>query len=264
MRANLCGMKKFVRELLLIENKKLNHDNFCLTFQSDTDLAEMSPGQFVNVEVKKATEILLRRPFSILDVDYEKRTFSLLVKILGRGSKVLTTYTAGDRISMIFPLGKGFTKPSPTDQILLIGGGSGVAPMLFLSKTSRINPDQVHILIGAKSKSDQISTDPYQQYGHFYYTTEDGDYGEKGFVTDHAVYKSKLERFDRIYSCGPAPMMKAVARDASAKRIFCEVSLENMMACGFGVCLCCVEKTISGNKCVCTEGPVFNINELSW
>ncbi len=257
-------MKKFVRELLLVENKQLNHDNFRLVLQSDTDLPEMAPGQFVNVLIDKSTEILLRRPFSILDADYKRKTFSLLVKILGRGSRILTTYKAGERISTIFPLGKGFSRPGQEDRILLIGGGSGVAPLLFFAKTSGLKPEQVHILLGAKSNADHIDVGSYMGYGNFYFTTEDGSLGEKGYVTDHPIYKSKLSFFSKIYSCGPAPMMKAVARDAAAKSIFCEVSLENMMACGFGVCLCCVEKTTSGNRCVCTEGPVFNINELTW
>lgn len=257
-------MKKTVRELLLIENTQLNHDNFRLVLQSDAELPQMVPGQFINVEIKQATEIFLRRPFSVMDIDIEKRRFSLLVKILGRGSKVLTTCKPGEKISTILPLGKGFTLPSATDKILLIGGGSGVAPMLFLSKVCGLKPDQVHVLLGAKSQKDHIEVASYQQFGRFYFTTEDGSLGEKGYVTDHPVYKSKLSAFDKIYACGPAPMMKAVAKDALAAGVFCEVSLENMMACGFGVCLCCVEKTTSGNKCICTEGPVFNINELTW
>ena len=257
-------MKKTIQELLLLENTQLNHDNFRLVLQAESPLPEIFPGQFVNVEIKKATEIFLRRPFSVLDVDYEKRTFSLLVKILGRGSKVLTTYQAGDKISVILPLGRGFSQPDPSDKILLIGGGSGVAPMLFLSKVCGLKPENVHILLGARSKADHIDVSSYRKNGNFYFTSEDGSLGEKGFVTDHSVYKNELGTFSKIYTCGPDAMMKAVAKDAAKARAFCEVSLENMMACGFGVCLCCVEKTTSGNKCVCTDGPVFNINELTW
>ena len=200
----------------------------------------------------------------MLDVDYEKRTFSLLVKILGRGSKVLTTYQAGEKISVIFPLGKRFSQPEPSDKVLLIGGGSGVAPMLFLSKVCGLNPENVHVLLGARSKADHIDVSNYRGNGNFYFTSEDGSLGEKGFVTGHSIYKNELDTFNRIYTCGPDAMMKAVAKDAVRAGVFCEVSLENMMACGFGVCLCCVEKTTSGNKCVCTDGPVFNINEQTW
>lgn len=257
-------MKKSVRELLLIENTPLNHDNFRLVLQSDTELPPMIPGQFVNVEVGRAPEVFLRRPFSVMDTDPETRRFSLLVKILGRGSKVLTTYQSGEVVSVILPLGNGFTMPSASDRVLLIAGGSGVAPMLFLLKRCGLDPGQVDILIGARSRNDHIGIDAYRQYGSFGLTTEDGSLGEKGYVTNHTIYKNKLHEFDKIYACGPAPMMKAVTKDARSAGIFCEVSLENMMACGFGVCLCCVEKTTSGNRCVCTEGPVFNSNELTW
>ena len=257
-------MKKTVQELLLVENIQLNHDNFKLILQSQRKLPAIKPGQFVNVEIKKSTEIFLRRPFSILDVDYENKTFSLLVKILGRGSKVLTTYKAGDTISVIYPLGSGFTEPNQDEKVLLIGGGSGVAPMLFLAKTGGLNPKQVHVILGARSKNDHIDISSYQPYGNYYFTTEDGSLGEKGFVTQHPVFINQLGSFDKIYTCGPDLMMKAVAREAAKNEVFCEVSLENMMACGFGVCLCCVEKTKEGNKCVCTDGPVFNINKLTW
>ncbi|MEN6453458.1 MAG: dihydroorotate dehydrogenase electron transfer subunit [Prolixibacteraceae bacterium] len=257
-------MKKTIRELLLIENTQLNHDNFRLVLQSDAELPDMVPGQFVNVEISQATEIFLRRPFSVMDTDAENKTFSLLVKILGRGSKVLTTYQPGEKISVILPLGKGFTLPAANEKVLLIGGGSGVAPMLFLAKACGLDPAGVHILLGARTKADHIDVSAYKSFGKFWFTTENGSFGEKGFVIHHSIYKSKLPEFDKIYACGPAPMMKAVAADARSAGIFCEVSLENMMACGFGVCLCCVEKTISGNKCVCTEGPVFNVNELTW
>ncbi|WP_372772326.1 dihydroorotate dehydrogenase electron transfer subunit [Mangrovibacterium sp.] len=257
-------MKKTIQELLLVENKKLNHDNFRLVLQAENELPPIFPGQFVNVEIKKATEIFLRRPFSVLDVDPEKKQFSLLVKILGRGSKVFTEYQAGDKVSVIFPLGNGFSMPEPTDKVLLIGGGSGVAPMLFLSKICGLKADQVHVLLGARSSNDHVDVREYLPNGHFYFTTEDGSLGEEGFVTNHSVYKSELADFDKIYTCGPNPMMKAVAADAAKAGVFCEVSLENMMACGFGVCLCCVEKTTSGHKCVCTDGPVFNIKELTW
>jgi len=257
-------MKKTVQELLLVENTQLNHDNFKLVLQASTPLPEMFPGQFVNVEIKKATEIFLRRPFSILDVDYSNNTFSLLVKILGRGSKVLTTYQAGDKISVIFPLGSRFTFPKENDQVLLVGGGSGVAPMLFLAKTCGLKPENVHVLIGARSIRDHVDVESYKPYGNYYFTTEDGSFGEKGFVTHHPVFSDQLGSFDKIYTCGPDLMMKAVAKAAAEKQVFCEASLENMMACGFGVCLCCVEKTVDGNQCVCTDGPVFNINKLTW
>lgn len=247
-----------------MENTPLNSTNFLIKLQSDHRLPEMLPGQFANVEVKKSNEVFLRRPFSIFAVDYNKNTISLLVKILGRGSKILTEAEPGEKMNIIYPLGKCFTKPEINDKVLLIGGGSGVAPMLFLAKESGLKSNQVDIILGAKAKEDHINIEDYKPYGSIYFTTEDGSFGEKGFVTQHTVFKNRLGEYNKIYACGPEGMMKAVAKEAKMANVFCEVSLENLMACGFGVCLCCIEPTNRGNLCVCTEGPVFNINELKW
>lgn len=257
-------MKKTVTDFLLVENKQLNKDNFQLLLQSPHSFSDIFPGQFINVEIKEAAEIFLRRPFSVLDVDYDQQTITLLVKILGRGSKKLAEAIAGQTINAIFPLGKSFTLPDKSDQILLIGGGSGVAPMLFLAKICGLNPSNVTVLIGARSASDHIDVSSYLNFGQFFFTTEDGSLGEKGYVTNHPVFCEQLNKFNKIYTCGPDLMMKAIGRTAIKKNIFCEVSLENMMACGFGVCLCCVEDTKTGHKCVCTDGPVFNVNDLKW
>ena len=116
--------------------------------------------------------------------------------------------------------------------------------------------------LGGRSACDVLQLDMFKEYGDVYITTEDGSEGEKGFVTQHSILSS--ERFDRISTCGPKPMMVAVARYAKSNNITCEVSLENMMACGVGACLCCVENTNEGHVCVCKEGPVFNVNKLLW
>jgi len=255
---------KEVQDFVVTENIPLNATNFLIQLVSSKPLPKFVPGQFVNVEIKNSNEIFLRRPFSVFDIDYTNNTISLIVKILGRGSKKLTEISEGESLSIIFPLGKGFTFPNPDERILLIGGGSGVAPMLYLAKESELNPDNVHLILGAKSVDDHINIENYRQFGNFYFTTEDGSMGEKGFVTQHSVFQNKLKTFDKIYACGPDAMMKAIAREAKKNNIFCEVSLENLMACGFGVCLCCIEPTVRGNLCVCTEGPVFNINDLKW
>jgi len=255
---------KEVQDFVVTENIPLNATNFLIQLVSSKPLPKFVPGQFVNVEIKNSNEIFLRRPFSVFDIDYTNNTISLIVKILGRGSKKLTEISEGESLSIIFPLGKGFTFPNPDERILLIGGGSGVAPMLYLAKESELNPDNVHLILGAKSVDDHINIENYRQFGNFYFTTEDGSLGEKGFVTQHSVFQNKLKTFDKIYACGPDAMMKAIAREAKKNNIFCEVSLENLMACGFGVCLCCIEPTVRGNLCVCTEGPVFNINDLKW
>jgi dihydroorotate dehydrogenase electron transfer subunit len=238
---------KEVRELVVMENIPLNATNFLIRLVSGNPLPKFVPGQFVNVEIKNSNEIFLRRPFSVFEVDYSANSISLIVKILGRGSKKLTEVKSGESVSIIFPLGKGFTFPVNNESILLIGGGSGVAPMLYLAKESGLNPANVHLILGAKSAEDHINIDYYKQFGNFYFTTEDGSLGEKGFVTQHSVFQHKLNTFDKIYACGPDAMMKAIAREAKKNNIFCEVSLENLMACGFGVCLCCIEPTVRGN-----------------
>ena len=117
-------------------------------------------------------------------------------------------------------------------------------------------------LLGARTKNALLEMEAFERIGRVWVTTEDGSAGEQGFVTQHSVLQR--ERFDKICTCGPKPMMMAVARYAAKEDIACEVSLENMMACGIGACLCCVEKTTDGNRCVCTEGPVFDTRQLLW
>lgn len=256
--------KKEVRNLVVKENTALNATNFLIRLSSFEPLPKLKPGQFVNIEIKDTSEIFLRRPFSVFEVNYLQNTISIIVKILGRGSKRLTEIITGESISVIFPLGRGFTIPDKNDKILLIGGGSGVAPMLFLAKESGLERENVSILIGAKTANDHINANDYLQYGNLYYATEDGSLGEKGFVTQHSVFRNNIKNYNKIYACGPDAMMKAISKEAKEGNVFCEVSLENLMACGFGVCLCCIEPTVRGNLCVCTEGPVFNINDLKW
>lgn len=254
---------KLVSDFVVIENNALNATNYLIKLKTDKPLPKIYPGQFVNAEINGTDEIFLRRPFSVFEVDQMENTLSLIVKILGRGSKKLTEIKEGEVCSLVYPLGKSFTYPEKNDNILLVGGGSGVAPMLFLAKESGLNPDQVHLLLGARTAEDHIDVSEYKKYGNVHLASEDGAIGEKGFVTQHSAF-GDLSKYDKIYACGPDGMMKAVAKQAKDADVFCEVSLENLMACGFGVCLCCIEPTQKGNQCVCTEGPVFNINELKW
>ena len=137
-----------------------------------------------------------------------------------------------------------------------------VAPLMFLGSSLCRMGCKPTFLLGARSGSDLVQLEHFESFGRVLLTTEDDSAGEKGFVTNHSVLAS--EKFDRICTCGPKPMMVAVARYASEHDICCEVSLENKMACGLGACLCCVEPTHEGNLCVCKQGPVFNINQLLW
>ena len=137
-----------------------------------------------------------------------------------------------------------------------------MAPLLYLGAALKNAGKEPTFLLGGRSAKDVLEIDLFKQWGRVCVTTEDGSLGEKGFVTNHSILRE--EHFDYIYTCGPTPMMKAVARYATEQDIECEASLENLMACGLGACLCCVEKTKEGNLCVCKEGPVFNIKRLLW
>ena len=182
--------------------------------------------------------------------------------MVGDGTRQLGRLQVGDKLNCVLPLGNGFTLPeNPSERLLLVGGGGGLAPMLCLGAHLASMGCQPVFLLGGRTKNDVLELDIFKRYGRVCVTTEDGTLGEQGFVTNHSVLK---EPFDRIYTCGPTPMMKAVARYARENGIGCEVSLENLMACGLGACLCCVEKTIDGNLCVCKDGPVFNIQRLLW
>jgi dihydroorotate dehydrogenase electron transfer subunit len=166
---------------------------------------------------------------------------------------------------LIYPLGNSFSLPEKsgkTGKCLLVGGGVGIAPLLYLGACLQERGYKPEFLLGAKTKNDLLQIAEYRKFGKVHITTEDGSAGEKGYVTSHSVLQS--EHYDFIYTCGPKPMMVAVAGYARTKRIPCEASLENTMACGIGACLCCVEKTVHGNVCACTEGPVMNIDQLTW
>lgn len=251
-------MKKII-DFSVKENRPLNADTFLLVLYS-TELPEIKAGQFVNVKVEGSTTTFLRRPISVHDVDIENRLLYLLVKIAGAGTEKLSHLKEGDTLNILLPLGNGFTIPE-SGRCLLIGGGVGIAPLLHLSKILKAKGLQADVLIGTRTSKDIILQDEYRKFATVYYTTEDGSYGEKGYPTQHSVLK---EKFDHIFCCGPEPMMKAVAQYAHAHQTDCEVSLENTMACGIGACLCCVNDTKAGHQCVCTNGPVFNINDLKW
>jgi dihydroorotate dehydrogenase electron transfer subunit len=248
---------------LKITSVEYLHPRFVLIkLKGDEALPEIKPGQFVEVKVEGSASTFLRRPISINYVDKENSEIWLLVQLVGNGTRAMARLNEGDSLNVLFPLGNGFTAPKKGEKVLLVGGGVGVAPLLEYGKALKEVGAKPVFLLGARTKTDLMQLDLFGKYGDVYITTEDGTEGEKGFVTQHSVLTK--ESFDRISTCGPKPMMVAVARFAKANSIPCEVSLENMMACGLGACLCCVEKTVKGNVCVCKEGPVFNINDLTW
>lgn len=256
-------MKKFILDLTVKENIKLNDTNVLLKMTSQEELPDMLPGQFAEIRVDGSPTTFLRRPISINYIDKELNEVWFLVQLVGDGTKRLGALNVGETMNVMLPLGNTFTMPLETsEKLLLIGGGVGTAPMLFLGKELEKKGFKPVFLLGARSQKDLLQLDEFAACGEVYTTTEDGSYGEKGYVTQHSILSKT--RFDRIYTCGPKPMMVAVAKYAKENEITCEVSLENTMACGIGACLCCVENTSEGHLCVCTEGPVFNTNRLLW
>ena len=256
-------MKKFILDLTVNSVEALSDKHVLIKLTDDKPLPEMLPGQFVEVRVDNSPSTFLRRPISINNVDYDRNELWLLVAAVGDGTRQLQKLQKGDRRNCRLPLGNSFTMPTDSTQKgLLVGGGVGVAPLLYFGKRIKAMGGEPTFLLGARSAKDVLERELFEQVGRVLITTEDGSEGEKGFVTNHSVLAQ--EHFDRISTCGPKPMMMAVARYAFKNDIECEVSLENKMACGVGACLCCVEKTVEGNKCVCKEGPVMNIKKLTW
>ena len=260
----------------IIENQSFQRAAL-LKLKSAMPLPEIKGGQFVNVRVDGCDKAYLRRPISIHDVDYQNNTIDLLIQEKHEGTKTLCALPVGATVNVVLPLGNGFSMPEKDDNILLVGGGIGIAPLLYFAKKCNYLQN-INFLLGGRTQDDLMLLDRFRNEGDVFITTNDGSMGgnegdvfittndgsmgEKGFVTDHSLWQTM--KINKIYACGPMPMMKAVAKVAREKGIWCEVSLENQMACGIGACLCCVENTKEGNLCVCKEGPVFNIERLLW
>lgn len=255
-------MKKYVSDLKVVSVEHIHEKYVLLKLTQDNPLPVMMPGQFVEVRVDESPATFLRRPISISFVDRRLNHLWLLVAAVGDGTRRLARLQAGDTLNCLFPLGNSFSMPDSPKKVLLVGGGVGVAPLLYMGQQLVALGMEPTFLLGARSSADLLLLDEYKKYGRVCLTTEDGSAGERGFVTNHSILQN--ETFDQISTCGPKPMMMAVARYAREKGIYCEASLENLMACGLGACLCCVEKTTEGNLCVCKEGPVFDVNRLLW
>ena len=255
-------MKKSIIDFRVVENRRL-HDLYSLLILEPIgcELPEINPGQFVQVTVDNSKTTFLRRPISVNFVDKEAGQLWLLIRKAGDGTCALLQKSAGDTVNLILPLGNYFQLPESDKKVLLVGGGVGVAPMLYWGKILHDNGFKPHFLLGARSAKDILELEEFEKFGKVSISTEDGSKGEKGLVTTNTIL---TRNWDIVYCCAPAPMMKAVAKVSASIGAECLVSLENMMACGLGACLCCVENTVRGNVCVCTEGPIFNTNELTW
>ena len=255
---------KFIHDFTIVANKRKTSDFSILTLSLNDNLPEIIPGQFVQAQIDDTPEVMLRRPISIHDVDYNKNQIKLLVQNVGKGTNKLCNLPVDSTLNIIYPLGNGYKLPQQNKRALLVGGGCGVAPLLYLGRCLVKNGISPRFLIGARNSSTLIDLSEYKELGEVMITTEDGSAGHKGFVTNHPVMNAATRSFDVIYTCGPEAMMKALAKYADSNNIECFVSLENRMACGIGACLCCVTQTRDGNKCTCVEGPVFDSKFLQW
>lgn len=250
----------------ITKHYQVNKEYYLLEFNA-SELAKIAqPGQFLHVKCSSTTDPLLRRPISIHNVNRQQGTVRLLYKVAGRGTELLSTKQSGEYLDVMGPLGNGFNLTNK-ERVLVVAGGIGAAPLLFLVQelVSRgIAPD---VFIGSRSANDLLAVADIEKLGVAVKTaTDDGSAGYKGVVTE--LLTNQLDNVDMIYTCGPAPMMKAVAMLAKEYNIPAEVSLEERMGCGVGACLACTCKIKVDNgstyKRVCADGPVFNAEEVVW
>lgn len=254
-------MKKQIQRLIVESNAIVatNTHLIKLRVADGACLPDMLPGQFVEVQAPGG-HVLLRRPISVCNV--EDGLLWLLVAKVGRGTVAIAEVAQGDSLDVLLPLGNTFSTEG-VSRPLLVGGGVGIAPMLYLAKQLNALGVRPDVLLGGRTASQLCLLDEFERYATLHITTEDGSLGQRGRVTDHTLWSQAV--YDRVYTCGPKPMMVVLHRLCHEQGISCEVSLENTMACGIGACLCCVEDTHQGgNVCVCTEGPVFNSKQLKW
>lgn len=250
---------KHCDNFVVSEKKFLNSSFFKLKLKSKKTLPEINPGQFVEVQVNSDSKVLLRRPISINDIDFQTNEISLIIQTVGQGTKELAKINEGKEINLVYPLGNGFNIEG--ENPLLVGGGVGIAPLLYLAKNFHAKGIKPKVLLGFRSQEQMIDLKEYEKYADVYISTQDGSVGSKGLVTENEIF---TQSYDTIYTCGPTPMMKAISDYSLKNNIKCYASLENKMACGIGACLCCVQNTTEGHKCTCTEGPVFNVKDIIW
>ncbi|MDH5755351.1 MAG: dihydroorotate dehydrogenase electron transfer subunit [Nitrospinota bacterium] len=240
---------------------------FHLSLTPEKPLGPITPGQFVMIRCGESTDPLLRRPMSVADFEADGSRLGLLVQIAGRGTGTISRLDKGDQLDLIGPFGQGYSVPPEARTIVIVAGGTGVAPFMTLTPTLVSQGKDVHVLLGARTKELLLMEEWFLHAGaSLHVATDDGSKGFDGLVT--ALMMERLDHMeeppDMALACGPAGMMRAVAALAEHNNIPCQVSLENSMACGFGACLGCVAH-VRGEKryvTVCRKGPVFDSREV--
>ena len=242
--------KKGIYEI--IENEPLTAAVRRMRLAGDTQYITAA-GQFVNVAVEGC---YLRRPISVCDVDGE--CITLIYKVVGRGTEVMSRMRAGESLDLLTGLGNGFSTDNGAQRPLLAGGGVGVPPLYNLAKRLKAQGREVAAVLGFNNADEIFYADEFSALGvDVHIATVDGSAGVKGFVTD----AMRRMDFDYVYACGPLPMLRAVCETTECDG---EYSFEERMGCGFGACMGCTCKTTGGAKRICKEGPVLKKNEIIW
>ena len=235
----------------IIENNRIAKDVYKMLLCGDTS-AIKNPGEFVNI---KLDGFYLRRPISVCDVDGDKLT--LIYKVVGKGTEVMSTMTGGTQLQVLTGLGNGYDLSTAGDRPLLIGGGVGVPPMYLLAKRLIALGKPVAVILGFNTSDDVFFEEEFRALGcSVTVTTVDGSHGVRGFVTD-----ALSDDYTYFYTCGPMPMFRALNKAVKTSGQF---SFEERMGCGFGACMGCSCKTKSGYKRICKDGPVLKKEEIIW
>jgi dihydroorotate dehydrogenase electron transfer subunit len=251
----------------IVSNERSTDSYFRLVLRAPQIAPLIQPGQFAHVRVAPMKDALLRRPFSIFQVTGD--TFSIFYKTVGRGTDALARMRAGGELNVIAPLGHGFTVPKSGGEIpLLVAGGYGMAAMFLLAQRS---PQRGIVFVGGRRRVDILCEKEFAALGwDVRVTTEDGSHGEKGLVTQPLLAEIRNSKFEirncKLFACGPTPMLKAVGKIAEDFNVPAELSMDEHMCCGVGVCLTCVIPVKTGDgweyQRTCTEGPVFDSRKI--
>ena len=238
----------------VLSNEPLTKDVYRMVLEGDSQWITR-PGQFVNIELEG---FYLRRPISISD--WSENTITIIYKVVGRGTEVMSRMGIGVKLDVLTGLGNGFNPDAECQKPLLVGGGVGVPPLYRLAKELIAKGRKVSVVLGFNKADEVFYADEFKALGaDVYVSTADGSMGVKGFVTD-AIREAAID-FDYFYSCGPLPMLKALC---DCTTVSGELSFEERMGCGFGACMGCSCKTLTGNKRICKEGPVMKREEIIW
>jgi dihydroorotate dehydrogenase electron transfer subunit len=244
--------------ILLNDPEAVARDHYLLKIQMDGDV--FRPGQFISIKTTETTDPLLRRPFSIFDADGENIT--IIVRIIGKGTEIIRKMKKGE-INILGPSGNGFTIET-NKNVLLLGGGVGNAPLFYLLKSLKAGNNKMTYIYSARNNNFIFMKQKYMDIAdNFTVTTDDGSEGVKGFAVDIMSDIISCKGYDRIYCCGPDPMMRKVVEIADPGTPV-EVSVENYFGCGVGLCMGCTVDTISGYRRACVDGPVFDGRTILW